>query len=106
MFSVLCFVSCFVLSVSDTCVTFPQPAGLMTTLRQLTRLVPTGPGVENEPITNPRTRDHGIYLNLQVVSDSLLDQLVTVLGIRVTSLAVFGKHRQRGETTDAHALVM
>ena len=78
----------------------------MTTLRQLTRLLPTGPGVEVEPITNPRPRDRGIDLTLRVVSDSLLEQLVTVLGTRVTSLAVFGKHQQRGETTDAHALVM
>ena len=79
----------------------------MTTLRQqLTRLVPTGPGVERGPIINPRPRDHGIYLGLRVVSDSLLEQLATVLGTRVTSLAVLGKYRQRGETIDAHALVM
>ena len=92
--------------MSDTCVTFPQPAGLMTTLCHLTRLVPTGPGVVREPIINPRPRDHGIYLDLQAVSDSLLEQLATVLGTRVTSLTVFGKHRQRGETIDLHALVM
>ena len=78
----------------------------MTTLRQLTRLVPTGPGVERGPIINPRSRDHGTYLILRVVSDGLMEQLVTVLGTRVTSLAVFGKHWQRGETIDLHALVM